>query len=285
MLKQLRRSSLIALLAVASPLAAQLVTFPAINGNESTEPATRRYPGQPGGPPLAKTDPNASSQTTNTPWRSKRLAEWTEKDSWLLLSNSPWAKQTPASLNRLLSQYSRRDGGDFGAQDGGHGGVEPTVPQALFGTGGALRKPGETGPEAQHLRVTIRWESAMPVQAAEFRTHDSSAPELDGEDYAIEVYNVNLKLASLSYDDQKSLNKSLQRLGMLKIDGRAELKPSRVVSILDGSDTANVIYYFPRSAHITKDDTRVEFDGQVGRVVFSQYFFPADMTLLGKLEL
>ena len=36
---------------------------------------------------------------------------------------------------------------------------------------------------------------------------------------------------------------------------------------------------------ITKDDRRVEFDGQVGRLAFTQSFYLEDMTFQGKTEL
>ncbi len=48
---------------------------------------------------------------------------------------------------------------------------------------------------------------------------------------------------------------------------------------------ANVIYFFPRSAHITAEDQRLTFEGQVGRILFAQYFYPSEMKFLGKLEL
>ena len=48
---------------------------------------------------------------------------------------------------------------------------------------------------------------------------------------------------------------------------------------------ANIIYFFPRSAHITGEDRRLEFDGQADGFVFAQYFYPPEMKLLGKLEL
>jgi len=215
------------------------------------------------------------------PWIAKRIPEWSEKDAYLILSDSPWAKTSAASLTRLMTASQRRDGGDMAAQGGGHGGIGLQNAGNLVGTGGAIRRPGE-GAEAEHLKLAIRWESAMPVQAAELRTHDTSAPELDGEDYAIAVYAVSLKLASV---ELKTLEVDLKRIAVLKIEGRAEVKPSRVVAVELGDGMANVIYFFPRSAHITAADQRLVFEGQVGRIVFAQYFYPAEMKFLGKLEL
>jgi hypothetical protein len=223
----------------------------------------------------------AQLTTADAPWISKRIPEWNEKDAFLILSDSPWSKKTAASLTRLMTASQRRDGGDMAAQDGAHRGIGLANAGNLVGTGGAIKRPGE-GAESEHLKLRIRWESAMPVQAAELRTHDTSAPELDGEDYAIAVYDVSLTLAAV---DLKTLETDLKRIAVLKIEGRTEVKPSRVAAVEMGGGMANIIYFFPRSAHITAEDQRLEFDGQVGRIVFAQYFYPAEMKFLGKLEL
>jgi hypothetical protein len=257
------------ILGASLPLGAQLFTFP------SAKPSSVIH---------APDEPVANSYVpaaAPSPWATKRIAQWTDQDAYLLLSNSPWARPTPASLTRLMTASQRRDGGDMDAQGGGHPGIGLQNAGGLFGGGGAINR-GEKA-EDDHLKLTIRWESAIPVQAAELRTHDNSAPELDGEDYAICVYNVNLKLASI--EDMKTIDKDLNRLAVLKIEGREEVHSKRVVTVLMGDGMANVIYFFPRSAHITVLDPRVEFDGQVGRIVFAQYFYPPDMKLLGKLEL
>jgi hypothetical protein len=220
----------------------------------------------------------------DAPWVTKRIPEWSDKDAYLILSDSPWAKTAAASLARLMTAGQRRDGGDMAAQGGGHGGIGLQNAGNLVGTGGAIRRPGE-GAEAEHIKLAIRWESAMPVQAAELKTHDTSAPELDGEDYAIAVYAVSLKLASV---ELKNLEVDLKRIASLKVertDGIKEFKPTRVVAVEMGGGMANVIYFFPRSAHITAEDTRLVFEGQVGRILFAQYFYPAEMKFLGKLEL
>jgi hypothetical protein len=214
---------------------------------------------------------------------AKRIAEWSDKDAYLILSNSPWAKTAAASLARLMTPAERREGGNMAAQDGSHSGIGLENAGTLVGrgSGGAIVRPGQ-GAEEQHLKLSIRWESAMPVQAAEFRTHDTSAPELDGEDYAIAVYAVSLKLASVQL---KGLEGELKKLAVLKVEGRQEFRPTRVAAVEMGGGMANVIYFFPRSAHITAEDERVVFEGQVGRILFAQYFYPAEMKFLGKLQL
>lgn len=217
------------------------------------------------------------------PWIARRIPEWSERDAYLILSDSPWAKKTAASLARLMTAAERRAGGDMAAQGGGHGGIGLENAGTLVGPGhnGAIVRPGQ-GAEDPHLKLAIRWESALPVQAAELRTHDTTAPELDGEDYAIAVYAVSLKLASV---ELKGLEDELKKLAVLKVEGRKDFRPTRVVAVELGGGMANVIYFFPRSAHITTEDQRLVFEGQVGRILFAQYFYPSEMKFLGKLEL
>jgi hypothetical protein len=46
-----------------------------------------------------------------------------------------------------------------------------------------------------------------------------------------------------------------------------------------------VVYMFPLSAEITRNDRRIQFDAQIGRIVFSQDFELGEMEFAGKLEL
>jgi hypothetical protein len=216
------------------------------------------------------------------PWMSKRIPEWTEKDAYLVLSESPWVTKTPEFLTALLTASERREGGNMAAQDGAHKGIGMANAGSLISTGGAIARPGQ-GAEAPHLpRLTIRWESALPVRAAAIRANDTSAPEIDGEDYTIAVYAVSLKLAAM---DLKGLNEELKKVATLTVEGRKEFRPTRVETVQLGDGMINVIYFFPRSAHITVEDPRVTFSGQVGRIVFAQYFYPARMQFMGRLEL
>jgi len=216
------------------------------------------------------------------PWVAKRIPEWSEKDAFLVLSNSPWVGKAAPALTRLMTASQWRDGGDMAAQGGGHGGIGLENAGSLVGTGGAIKRPGQ-GPEDEHLpKLTIRWESALPIRAAEIRANDHTAPELDGEDYAIAVYDLNLKIASI---ELKGIENAVKQVAILKVEGRKDFRPSRVSVIELGGDMATVVYFFPRAAHITAQDERLVFEGQVGRITFAQYFYPAQMQFLGKLEL
>lgn len=226
----------------------------------------------------------------DAPWIGKRVAEWTDTDAVQVLSDSPWAKRATPTLLPALTAFERRDGGNIGAQGGGQGMQLDRLKDAAnpFGTRGAQVRPGQ-GAESHIDKLPIRWETALPIRAAEFKSNDTGAPDVDGEDYAIAIYDVSLKLASIDAQMMKDLDKELRKISVLKIEGRPEgtkeVKPSRVSIIELGSRTATVVYFFPRSARITIDDKRLEFDAQIGRLAVGQYFYPPEMQFQGKLEL
>lgn len=226
-----------------------------------------------------------AQQAVTGPWATKRPAEWTDKEAQLVLQNSPWGKRTVPSLLPGLSAFERRDGGNMAAQGGGRGmELDKLKDFSLVGSNGLDNHPGK---QAKTLpdRMIVRWESALPIRAAEFKTPESSAPDINGEDYAIAIYDVNLKLASIDPKDWKGLPGELKKISALKVEGRKDVRPSEVIVIGMGDGMATVVYLFPRSIHITVDDARIEFDAQIGRLGISQYFYPPEMLFQGKLEL
>jgi hypothetical protein len=182
-----------------------------------------------------------------------------------------------------LSPSQRREGGDMNGEGGGRDGLG--FDGSLIGSAATLMtginaQPRKGPPPAPKLEV--RWESALPVRSAEIKANEPGAPELDGEDYAIAVYDVPLKVAKA---DMKGLPGALKKVAMLKVEGKKDIRPSRVSVVELGDEKANIIYFFPRSAKLSLADKRIEFDAQITRVVLAQYFFPAEMVYQGKLEL
>jgi hypothetical protein len=214
----------------------------------------------------------------NPAW-NKPLPEWTPEDAKVLLTGSPWVKVVTVGVVRKLSEFERRESGNMTAQGGGRGvGFQALDGMPLLGIGA---KPAPAKKEAP-TRLWVRWESALPVRAAELRAGDTVAPDLEGEDYAICVYNVPLTMVTI---DMKTLPETLKRVGTLKLDDQKEIKASRVMVRSDGSNVATLVYFFPRRANITVSVQRIEFTAQVGRLVLQQEFFPAEMQFQNKLAL
>ena len=213
----------------------------------------------------------------DAPWAGKQVAEWTTTDAAQVLSNSPWAKRSTPTILPALTAFERRDGGNIGAQGGGQGMRLDRLPEALnpLGTSGAKVRPGQ-GPESRVAKMSIRWETALPIRTAEFKSNEAGTPEVDGEDYAIAVYDISFRLASIDKDQKKDLARELKKISVLRIEGRPEgtkeVRPTRVSVIELGGDGATVVYFFPRSAHLTQEDKRVEFDAQIGRIAVASIF-------------
>ena len=232
----------------------------------------------------------AAAEPSDAPpaWATKRVAEWNEKDAAQVLFESPWAKMAPPTLLPGLTAFERRDGGNIGAQGGGQGmQLDRLKDFSVVGAKGASPHPTR-GPKTLADKLPIRWESALPIRGAEFKSSEPGVADIDGEEYAIAVYDVSLKLANIDKYEWKDLPGELRKISTPKIegkDGSKEVKPSRVAVIQNGDGIATVVYFFPRSTHITADDPRIEFDAQVGRIAVAVYFYPPQMQFQGKLEL
>ena len=222
-------------------------------------------------------------------WKDKQIAEWSQDDAKQVLSDSPWVKTATPTISRSASDGPRRSGrgGGFGV-----GGVRIGLPGVGGmgrrggiggpGTGaGGYPRGGQTGGANDDSRVpatlTLRWESALPVRGAELKTHDPNAPIVDEDAYAIAVYGLPNRM-TLSDPEQ------LKKQATLKRDGKKDMKPSRV-ELLQKDDGPVIVYLFPRTQEITKDDWKILFDAEIGRLKLGQSFYLDDMVYQGKREL
>ncbi len=128
------------------------------------------------------------------------------------------------------------------------------------GYGGGSGNGGS--PPIEAPKLTLRWESAMPVRTAELKVHDKDAPTLDEGQCAIAVYAVPGRILNGEFDKAGG---QIQKQAALKRDGKKDLKPLRL-RVVDGADGP-------------------EFDATIGRLELTQSFFPEDMVWQGKLEL
>ncbi len=222
------------------------------------------------------------------PWLNKPVPEWTDDDAKVVLSDSPWVK----TIQPKVQGSSSTDNGDMRRSRGGGmgrgGGIGIGYPgggmgrRGGYGGGGYPRGGGGASrrPSAPPT-LFLRWESALPVRAAELKTRDVDAPTVDESHYAIAVYGVPDQFLSKGSDKGA---KDFKKHAVLKRDGKADLKPSSV-QVLPRQDGNVVVYLFPKSAEITAKDKRLQFDGRISKLEFSQSFFTDDMTCNGKLEL
>jgi hypothetical protein len=213
-------------------------------------------------------------------WQQKTVQQWDDGDAKQVLADSPWAKTVKLERVRDLSKFERRDGGNMSVgipQYVGAFWFDLSAFSGLFG-------PNGTSTEAQLARllvpdpgnVVVRWESALPVRAAEQKTGEAGVPEWQGDYYAIAVYDVTPPF-------HWNLANELRGIAFLKRDKKKDLKPAHVKIVPRDKGLVNVVYLFPRSAMITSENN-VRFVAQIGRLFVSQFFFPEEMQFQGKPE-
>lgn len=210
-------------------------------------------------------------------WKTKTLRQWDESDARQVLTDSPWVKYVEPQWVRDLSPAQRRDGGNLNAGIGKGVGLAGTGILDPLREREALERAHRKPPAP---RVMVRWESALPVRAAEQKTGETGVPTLEGDDYAIVIYGIPTP-------KRWHVATELKGVAFLRRDGKKDLKPSRVRVLREDEDdeTATLVYLFPRSVEITKKDGWIEFAAQVDRLLVSQHFFTRDMQLQGELQL
>ena len=166
----------------------------------------------------------------------------------------------------------------------GYDGVDDKRPKPQFPikTLGDLVKPDPyVAPPTQYLKLRLRWESAFPVRAAELRAGILAPPTLDVDGYTIAVYGVP---GEYFKGDPKSLGDPLKKQALLKRDGQKDVRPSSA-EVFQRANGVVVVYMFPPSMEITQKDGHVDFEAQIGRLVFAQSFDLEEMQFLGKLAI
>ena len=217
-------------------------------------------------------------------WESKPASQWTEEDARQVLAKSPWAKATRAVITRRLTEEQLREGGEMGQPHGiGNDGLDPkgsgpkVSPNIFAGLGGDDRGPRSL---SQSITLQLRWESALPVRLAELKLHETEPPTLPGDGYSIAVYGIPGGFKGTP----EQLGQPLRNFAVLKREGKKDVRPARV-EVFERENGAVVVYLFPLSAEISKNDRRIRFEAQIGRINFTQGFDLSEMEFLGKLEL
>jgi hypothetical protein len=217
---------------------------------------------------------------SDAPWKDKPIPGWTPQDAQQILTDSPWAKTTVGKISRMQTEFERRDGGNMGQETGvGYDGIDQrTKKQQAAGFFGS-RVDG-TPNASRPFTLQVRWESALPIRAAELKAGVIEPPTLAGDGYSIAVYGVP---GSYFKDDPKKLGDPLKKEASLRREGKDDVKPSSV-EVFQREDGLVVVYLFPLSAELTKKDGLIEFAARIGRLGLTQYFDAGEMLFQGKLQ-
>lgn len=207
-------------------------------------------------------------------WSTKEISAWTEDDAVQVLTRSPWVAAATVTILPARSEAQARDGGRMGG--GRQAGLEALQPSILMGFGKASK--GFTSTIEKRKTLTVRWESALPIRSAEKKAGEEG-PTWEGDYYAISIYGVP------GLEDRHTLPVELSKGALLKRSGKKDLKPVRVEVILTDEKRATLVYLFPRSEQINKQDRQIWLSAQIGQLFLEQAFDAGEMQLHGKLEL
>jgi|SRR5579871_751306 len=209
-------------------------------------------------------------------WQTKPVERWDRDDANIVLNHSPWAERVTPQWVRDLSPDERRNGGDMQADIGKGVGLEGLA--GIFDPERAAEAISRAHAKPDPGTVLVRWESARPIQTAEKKVGDLDAPTVESDEYyAITVYDIPTP--------KEWTERTLRGVAFLKRYQKKDLKPARVDLLRKDGGLATVVYLFPRSVEIGKRDGNVVFQAQIGRLVVTRVFEPADMQIAGVLEL
>jgi len=211
-------------------------------------------------------------------WKNKPIAQWTPDDAKQVLSDSPWAKAlTPTIDKSAVAPHTIAGPGGIDI-----GGVGIGIPGRTRGLNGRTQRTvGNDKSAGEPPKLIVRWASALPVSAAEVIVHELDSPVVSEDQYAVSISGLPRGMIP---GDVERVAAELKRTAVLKRDGKKDIKPSSV-DVLMREDGPVVVYSFPRSAEISRQDARVDFDALIGRLKITQAFTPGEMVYQGKLEL
>ncbi len=204
-------------------------------------------------------------------WKTKRVADWTEKETKEILTASAWGMMVTPTVKKIEPQR----------QPGNRGGLGIGVPGMGRRRGGSQTQevPENSAPESARP-LNIRWESALPIREAELKARETNAPAVDEDHYAIAVYGIPDRYAK----DADSMGEHLKGQSTLKRDGQKDLKPTHV-DVIQREDGVVIVFLFPRSKEIVVKDGEIEFNALIGPFQITQSFRLDQMVYQGKIEL
>jgi hypothetical protein len=268
-------------------------------------------------------------------WKTKDSTQWTSDEVNKILSDSPWAKARTVQPQEATQQRGMGRRGGFGFPGGGYpGGGYPGGGGGYPGggyPGGGGRYPGNGGgyPQAggdpngtgdgsnfpsrnEPMNLTIRWESASPIQQALMRqgasASDESKPvsELAEKYYVIEVLGWRMPRARnrgvVDADDTsanpndddaprpaRSKNNDALRSQLLDAAQLAPKGKSSIyaadVQIMGPEGIDGLRFLFPRTTPLSAADKDIEFILNFRRIRVDEKFKLSEMQFEGKLAL
>jgi hypothetical protein len=223
-------------------------------------------------------------------WLAKDYSEWSPAEMDRVLTDSPWAKQASASFGAANPDPRDTPVPLPTPQQAGLPG--PRAASDGHWDGGVGRMPRGSPPT---ITVTVRWDSAVPVRSALFRSHDPGSHDTEHtlaqpeKDYIITVIGLvpARRPATAGSEERNQFDTTRMRAGLMNT-ARLLRRDKRAIAPEDvqiDEPTGAVRLFFPRTDPITADEKEVTFGTTFGAMRVVQKFRLKDMTYKGKLEL
>ena len=120
-------------------------------------------------------------------WKDTPIPQWREQEAKQVLADSPWVKRATPQPLPDLSPSQCIDGGDWNGCTAKGVGLAGT---GLFGARREAEAIARAHAKPSYEPVVVRWESALPVRAAEQKLGETAVPAVDSDHYAIAVYDI-----------------------------------------------------------------------------------------------
>ncbi len=233
-------------------------------------------------------------------WNDKQPSDWSQKEVERLMSKSPWAKQTAASMDVSRMRGMGGPGGGMGGPRGGGmpgGGGGPGGGLGSSGPGGGdpgggeqgiggpgMARPGLEGGEGMpEIKALVRWASAQPLRES---TKDANLAEADRH-YIISVSGLPFRgregRRGPDPERRKQMEARMLESTSILRKGKDPIHPVRMIN----DETTGAIYFlFRREPEtIQAADKEVTFVTQMGPMELRVKFTLKDMTYRGQLAM
>jgi hypothetical protein len=214
-------------------------------------------------------------------WLKKKPEDWSAKEVEEILNHSPWSKEVKLEFGASVEGFPGGGGFPGGPPPGGMPGGGGGFP----GGGGGF--PGGGMPE---LKVLIRWESALPVRAA----NRNPVPEVEGgPHYVVSINRMQMNPSQTpggrgrlggGADAPADLTQRLLQMSSLQNKGKNPISPVHA-EVKDAQADLVTLLYFPKNRPLELSDKEVAFSTQMGPLAVKAKFNLKDMVYQGKLEL
>jgi hypothetical protein len=219
----------------------------------------------------------------DTPWNGKPYRNWDAKDIQQIMTHSPWVATTTVRRSWLPSQ---KDTVVQPVQQEISGGVRslPSVIGAVRTNTGATDRESEES--TQQLNVYLCWHSSRVIRAASAREAvlhglmDQSAVEKFTDAPRAE-YEIVLQMDDMTPFLAKDENFYQQNAFLQMRRSKLKLPPSKVLYERLGTTSADVVFFFPKTAEgaptIASDEADVVFSCKVANQTLRADFKPKKM--------